>query len=65
MLVLTRKVGESIVINENITIRILSITGSRVRMGFEAPDEVGILRGELVLEIADDSSREEGSTIHE
>lgn len=47
MLVLTRKNGESIRIGENIEITILSIKGSRVRVGITCPNDVPIRRGEL------------------
>ncbi|MCI0460860.1 MAG: carbon storage regulator [Gemmataceae bacterium] len=47
MLVLSRKPGEKLVIGDNITITILEVVGSRVRVGIEAPSDVRILRGEL------------------
>ena len=47
MLVLTRKLHEQIRIGENITITILRIKGSGVRVGIEAPREVRVVRGEL------------------
>lgn len=47
MLVLSRKECEEIRIGDDITIRILSIKGNTVRIGFEAPKQVGIVRGEL------------------
>ncbi len=50
MLVLTRKIGESIVISGGIVIRVLSDKSGRVRLGIEAPEEVSILRGELLTE---------------
>jgi carbon storage regulator len=48
MLVLTRKPEEKIVIGGNITITLLSCDGNRVRIGIEAPREVGVLRAELL-----------------
>ncbi|MBI2480243.1 MAG: carbon storage regulator [Planctomycetia bacterium] len=47
MLVLSRKVGQRLVIDDNITIVINRIAGNRVQIGIEAPDEVHIMRGEL------------------
>lgn len=47
MLVLSRKVGQRLVIGDNITIVISRITGNRVQIGIEAPDDVHIMRGEL------------------
>ncbi|HVS39733.1 MAG TPA: carbon storage regulator [Gemmataceae bacterium] len=48
MLVLSRKIGERIVINDNITVEVLQIIGNRIRLGVTAPQGVPILREELV-----------------
>jgi carbon storage regulator len=47
MLVLTRKVGESLVINNNIIVTVVAVSGSKVRLSIDAPDDVRILRSEL------------------
>jgi carbon storage regulator len=47
MLILTRNVGESIVIEENITITILSTRGCQVRVGIDAPKEISVHREEI------------------
>lgn len=47
MLVLSRKVGERIRIGGNITVVVNRIIGNRAVLGFEAPKEVEIVRGEL------------------
>ena len=47
MLVLSRKVGETIDIDGQIKVKIVKISGNRVRVGIEAPNEVHIVRGEL------------------
>jgi carbon storage regulator len=48
MLVLTRKVGESIVVAElGIVLTLLEIQGNKVRLGISAPDEVSIYREEV------------------
>lgn len=47
MLILSRKVGEQIVIGEGITVVVSRVQGDRVTLGLEAPPEVRILRGEL------------------
>jgi carbon storage regulator len=47
MLVLTRKEGQSVVIDGQIKVVILSIGGSQIRLGIEAPRDVSILRAEL------------------
>jgi carbon storage regulator len=48
MLVLTRKVGERIVIADQIVVEVLQVVGNRVRLGIQAPSGVTILRQELV-----------------
>jgi carbon storage regulator len=47
MLVLTRKLGETIHINGSIKITVLKASSGRIRMGIDAPDEYRIVRGEL------------------
>ena len=47
MLVLSRKVGEKLVIDGNITVEVLKIQGNRITLGLVAPSDVKILRGEL------------------
>lgn len=47
MLVLTRKVGESILIGESIKVTITEIRGHGVRVGIDAPKDVAIVRDEL------------------
>jgi carbon storage regulator len=49
MLVLTRKIGERIVIDNQIVIEVLQVKGNRVRLGIQAPDGAVILRQELLL----------------
>lgn len=47
MLVLSRKWNEEIIIAGNIRVKILEISGNRVRLGVSAPDEVPVLREEI------------------
>ena len=48
MLVLHRKKGESLIINDNIKITIVDISGEKVKIAVEAPKEIPVLRAELV-----------------
>jgi carbon storage regulator len=48
MLVLTRKVGQSLVIDGDIRITITRVNGNRVKVGVEAPMECKVIRGELL-----------------
>jgi len=47
MLVLSRKLGEEIVIDGQIKVSVLKVRGGRVRIGIEAPESVRVLRREL------------------
>ncbi len=47
MLVLSRKKNESIVINDNIVVTVIDIRGDKVRLGFEAPNDIPIHRKEV------------------
>ncbi|QPJ66757.1 MAG: carbon storage regulator CsrA [Candidatus Nitrohelix vancouverensis] len=51
MLVLTRKVGESIKINEDIKITVIEVKGKNIRLGIEAPKETKIYREEVFIKI--------------
>ena len=47
MLILTRRVGQTICIGDNIRLKILGVTGNQIRVGVEAPDDVAIHREEV------------------
>ena len=51
MLVLTRKIGESIKINEDVKITVIDVKGKNIRLGIEAPKETKIYREEVFLRI--------------
>lgn len=47
MLILTRRVGETIMIGDNITVTVLGVKGNQVRIGVNAPKEVRVDREEV------------------
>lgn len=51
MLYLTRKVGDSIIINDNIEITVIEVRGRSIKLGFTFPPEVSVLRRELYEKI--------------
>lgn len=57
MLALTRKKGESLVINNNIEITILEIRGDQIKIGISAPKEVPIYRKEVFLQIQEENKK--------
>ncbi|WP_304545366.1 carbon storage regulator CsrA [Sulfurimonas microaerophilic] len=52
MLVLARKVDESIVIGDNIVVKVVAVENGVVKLGIDAPKDVAILRDELAREVA-------------
>ncbi|MER2111878.1 MAG: carbon storage regulator CsrA [Solibacillus isronensis] len=56
MLVLTRKKGETIWINEEVEIVITEVKGDQVKVGIRAPRHVDIIRGELRKDISDSNT---------
>lgn len=64
MLILTRRIGESIVIGDDVTITVLGVKGNQVRVGVNAPKEVSVHREEIYERImheknADHEDRED------
>jgi len=57
MLVLARKVGQSIVINDNIELLVIEVRGDQVRIGIEAPRSIPVHRKELLEQIRAENVR--------
>lgn len=57
MLVLSRKENESITIGDSITIKVISIDKGSVKLGFEAPPEMLILREELRIAVQEENKK--------
>ncbi len=51
MLLLTRKLGEHIVIDDRITVTVLEIRGHQIRLGVDAPQKIPIKREELLRSV--------------
>ncbi len=57
MLVLTRKLGETIVIGDDIVIKVVDVHGKQIRLGIEAPTEISIFRGEIYDRIQEEKKK--------
>ncbi|WP_067843219.1 carbon storage regulator CsrA [Amphibacillus sediminis] len=57
MLVLTRKLNQSIQIGEEIEVKVVSIDGDQIKLGISAPKEVDIYRKEIYLEIQKENNQ--------
>lgn len=51
MLILTRKIGESIVLGDTVKVKVIAIEGGQVKLGFDAPNEITIFRDEVISKI--------------
>lgn len=57
MLILTRRMGETLMIGDEIAVTVLSIKGNQVRLGIQAPKEVPVHREEIYVRVLEERSK--------
>ena len=61
MLILTRRVGESLMIGDDVTVTVLGVKGNQVRIGVNAPKEIAVHREEIYERIQQEKSQQPSS----
>jgi len=61
MLVLTRRIGEDLMIGDDVTITVLGVKGNQVRIGIDAPKDVAVHRKEIWLKIQEEGDNRGGN----
>ena len=61
MLILTRRVGETLMVGDDVTVTVLGVKGNQVRIGVNAPNEVSVHREEIYMRIQAEKNGQPGA----
>lgn len=63
MLILTRRIGETLIIGDDVNITVLGVKGNQVRLGINAPKDVSVHREEIYLRIQQEKESDDSGQV--